>query len=65
MKMYAGLTSNSKNYRIKNLQDNKIVKNSHKDSDYITIDEKNLEKVLNGEPYETYKKPIQNLAFRF
>ncbi len=45
--------------------DNKIVKNSHKDSDYITIDEKNLEKVLNGEPYETYKKPIQNLAFRF
>lgn len=40
-------------------------KNSHKDSDYVTIDEKNLEKVLNGEPYETYKKPVQNLAFRF
>jgi len=39
--------------------------NSHKDEQYITIDEANLEKVLNNEPFDTYKKPIQKLVFRF
>ena len=32
---------------------------------YVVIDENNLDKVLKGLPYEPYKKPIQNLMFRF
>lgn len=38
--------------------------NSHYDP-YITIDENNLDKVLKGEDYSTYKKPIQKINFRF
>lgn len=40
-------------------------KNSHKNSDYITIDEQNLKKVLNKEEYSEYTKPIPKLSFRF
>lgn len=38
---------------------------SHTGTNYITIDEENLMKVLKGEPYETYKKKIQNFIYRF
>lgn len=38
---------------------------SHKDRQYTIIDEKNLDKVLNFESIETYKKPIQKFMFRF
>ena len=40
-------------------------KNSHKNSNYITIDEQNLKKVLNKEEYSEYTKPIPKLSFRF
>lgn len=40
-------------------------KKSHEGVNYITIDEENLMKVLRGEPYEPYKKKIQNFTYRF
>ena len=40
-------------------------KKSHSRNPYVVIDENNLDKVLKGLPYEPYKKPIQNLMFRF
>jgi superfamily II DNA or RNA helicase len=40
--------------------------NSHPDkSKYITIDEVELEKVLNHEEFKTYQKPIPKMSFRF
>lgn len=38
---------------------------SHPDGKYVTVDVENLMKILRGEPYETYKKKIQNLTYRF
>ena len=38
---------------------------SHGDADVIPINEENLFKVLNGEEYETYKKPVAKFTFRF
>ncbi len=40
---------------------------SHKNSDdkTISIDEKNLMKVLKGEDYDTYKRPSAKFTFRF
>lgn len=32
---------------------------------YITIDVDNLIKLLNGEPWEPYKKKVQNFTYRF
>lgn len=40
-------------------------KKSHEGMNYVTIDEENLLKVLKGEPYETYKKRVQNFTYRF
>lgn len=40
-------------------------KNSHKNTNYITIDEQNLKKILNNEEYNEYSKPIPKLSFRF
>ena len=40
-------------------------KKSHSRNPYVVIDENKLDKVLKGLPYEPYKKPIQNLMFRF
>ena len=40
-------------------------KKSHPKGDYVTIDVENLEKVLHGEPYEPYKKKLQNFTYRF
>ena len=40
-------------------------RNSHAGRQYITLDEKGLEKVLNGEEPDPYKKPLKKLSFRF
>lgn len=40
-------------------------KKSHSKVNYITIDVENLIKLLKGEPYETYKKKIENFTYRF
>lgn len=40
-------------------------KNSHKNTNYITIDEQNLKKILNNKEYDEYSKPIPKLSFRF
>lgn len=40
-------------------------KKSHQNSNYITIDVDNLIKLLNGEPWEPYKKKVQNFTYRF
>lgn len=38
---------------------------SHQNSNYVTIDVDNLIKLLNGEPWEPYKKKVQNFTYRF
>lgn len=51
---------------INNTIESKWWENSHKkDTNIIKIDSENLMKVLRGEPYETYKKKLQNFTFRF
>ena len=40
-------------------------KKSHENEKYIVIDENNLDKVLNHEEYEIYRKPQQKFSFRF
>ena len=40
-------------------------KSHERDTDIIKIDVENLIHVLNGEPYEQYKKKITNFTFRF
>lgn len=53
------------NLVINDTQELKWFQNSHKDRPYITIDEENLLKVLKGEPYETYRKPLSKFNYRF
>jgi superfamily II DNA or RNA helicase len=43
----------------------KWMENAKKDSKIEIIDVENLMHVLNGEPYEQYKKKITNFTFRF
>ncbi len=51
---------------IKDSIETKWFKNAHKnDKDYITIDEQGLDKVLNGEEPQEYRKKIPELLFRF
>lgn len=51
---------------INGTQETKWMKNSHStNKNYITIDEKGLEQVLNNETPDTYKPKIQELLFRF
>lgn len=38
---------------------------AHKNDSIIKIDEENLYKILQGKPYEQYKKKLTNLSFRF
>ena len=38
---------------------------SHPKGDYVTIDVENLIKMLKGEPWEPYKRKIQNYTYRF
>ena len=58
-------TSEIFNIVINDTQETKWFNSSHEGSPYITIDEENLIKVLNGEPFDTYKKPISKFNFRF
>lgn len=53
------------NIIINNSVENEWFLKSHEKENFITIDEANLDKVLAGEEYETYKKPVQKLTFRF
>lgn len=53
------------NIIINNTAETKWFANAHEKSKFVTIDESNLDKVLAGEEYETYKKPVQKLTFRF
>lgn len=39
--------------------------NSHQDNNIIKIDEENLMKVLAGEPFDTYHKPLSRFSYRF
>lgn len=43
----------------------KWFENSHVGSNYITVDEYNLDKILKGEDFDTYQKPIEKIAFRY
>ena len=43
----------------------KWMENAKKDSKIEIIDVENLMHILNGEPYEQYKKKITNFTFRF
>lgn len=40
-------------------------RNSHPSGNYTTIDIKNLMKLLKGEPWEPYRKKLQNYTYRF
>ena len=60
-----GKTAEIFNLIINNTVETEWFKKSHQNEKYITIDEANLNKILNNESYETYKKPIQKLVFRF
>lgn len=41
------------------------LKKSRVDNNFIVIDEENLLKVLKGEPFEPYKRKLQNFTYRF
>lgn len=53
------------NIVINDTQEVNWFENSHKNTPYITIDEFNLLKVLKGESFETYKKPLSKFNYRF
>ena len=53
------------NIVINNTAENEWFLRSHEGSRYTTIDEFNLNKVLNNESFETYRKPVPKLTFRF
>lgn len=50
---------------VENTVEEEWFRKSHPNGDYITIDVENLLKMLKGEPWETYKKKIQNYTYRF
>lgn len=60
-----GKTAELFNLIIKDSVEQAWFKKSHENDKYIIIDEKGLDKVLNGEEPDIYKKPIQKFAFRF
>lgn len=53
------------NIVIRHSQEEKWYKDSHKNSSYITIDEKGLEQVLKGEQPDLYKPKLGEILFRF
>ena len=53
------------NIVIRNSQEEKWYKDSHKNSNYITIDEKGLEQVLKGEQPDIFKPKLGEIMFRF
>ena len=50
---------------INNTVENEWFIKSHENEKFITVDEANLDKILAGEEYNTYQKPIPKLSFRF
>lgn len=50
---------------VENTVEEEWFRKSHPNGGYITIDVENLLKMLKGEPWETYKKKIQNYTYRF
>lgn len=50
---------------VENTVEEEWFRKSHPNGSYITIDVENLLKMLKGEPWETYKKKIQNYTYRF
>ena len=46
-------------------QEKNKLKHIKKDTNIVKIDVENLMKVLRGEPYETYKRKLQNFTYRF
>lgn len=63
-------TSTNKQAEIFNIvirfsQEEKWYKDSHKNSNYITIDEKGLEQVLRGEQPDIYRPKLGEIMFRF
>lgn len=50
---------------INNTVESEWMKKSRSDNNFEIIDEENLMKVLRGEPYEPYKKKVQNFTYRF
>lgn len=66
IRVFEGKNAEIFNIVINDTQDTKWFKSSHKiNNDYITIDEKGLDKVLSGESPEPYKRKIKELTFRF
>ena len=53
------------NIVIQDSQETKWFKDSHKNSNYITIDEKGLEQVLKGEQPDLFKPKLGEIMFRF
>lgn len=53
------------NIVLDNTVENTWFENSHKGSDYITIDEEGLDAVLRGEDPKPYKKKLKEFMFRF
>lgn len=50
---------------LENTSEEEWFRKSHVNSNYVTIDVDNLMKLLKGEPWEPYKKKIQNYTYRF
>jgi len=60
-----GKTAEIFNIIINNTVECEWFKKSHAGDKYEVIDEENLNKVLNHEEYETYKKPVMRFSFRY
>ena len=60
-----GKTAEIFNLVINNTVETQWFANAHKGEKYVTIDEANLDRILNNDSFEEYKKPIQKLVFRF
>lgn len=50
---------------INNTVETEWMKKSKSSDNFIIIDEENLMKVLKGEPYEPYKKKVEQFIYRF
>lgn len=50
---------------VNNTIETEWMKKSRMDNNFITIDVENLMKLLKGEPWEPYKKKLQNYTYRF
>lgn len=53
------------NLVLNNTQELKWFLDSHKDNNFVPIDEENLMKVLNNEQFEQYQYPLRNFSLRY